>query len=156
MCTCVPTWSTCQRTCMPAWFTCQRACIPTSQRRANVPCLRANGPWMCQRAYSVPMFYSTCQRAKWRANFLTWRANVPKRMPTFQAFLLRNARGNFCTLLLYKKFSIILDIIVIHIVCICNVHKHCIILHFYTSCHIKEKYVNLFFFIIFFSFLLFS
>ena len=80
------------------------------------------------------------------------RANVPKRMPTFQAFLLRNAKGNFSTLLLYKKFYIILDIIVVHIICICNVHKHCIILHFYTSCDIKEKYVNLFFFIIFFLF----
>ena len=23
--------------------------------------------------------------------------------------------------------------------CICIVHKNCIVLHFYTSCHIKEK-----------------
>ena len=51
---------------------------------------------------------------------------------------------------------IILDIIVIHIVFRCIVHKDCIILNFYISCHIKEKWVEFFFFIIFFFFALFS
>ena len=61
----------------------------------------------------------TCQR---RANFSFWRANEPKGVLNFQTFLLRNAKGNFYTLLLYKKFYIILDNIVIHI-CIYIVHK---------------------------------
>ena len=43
-------------------------------------------------------------------------------------------------LFLYKKFYIILDIIVISIICICIVHKKCIILHFYTSCDIILYY----------------
>ena len=79
--------------------------------------------------------------AKRRANFSTRRANVPNGVPIFRTFLLRNALGNFYTLLLYQKLYIMLDIIVIHIICI---HKNCIILHFYTSCHIKEKYVECF------------
>ena len=47
---------------------------------------------------------------------------------------------------------IILDIIVIRIYIIYIVHKNCIILHFYTSCHIKEKCVEFFIFVIFFFF----
>ena len=46
-------------------------------------------------------------------------------------------------LFLYKKFYIILDIIVISIICICIVHKKCIILHFYTSCDIILYYTIL-------------
>ena len=46
---------------------------------------------------------------------------------------------NFYTFLLYKKFYILLDIIVIHIVCICIVNKNCMILHLSTLCHIKKK-----------------
>ena len=79
---------------------------------------------------------------------------MPKGMPIFQAFLLQNARWNFYTLLLYRKFYILLDIIVIHIICICVVNKSCIILYFHTSCHIKEKCVELFlfyYFILFYS-----
>ena len=127
----------------------------------------------CQRAKRVPIshFYvSTCQRAKSTpiiqlgvptcqrcANFSTWRANVPngvqffisayqRAVPVFRTFLFRNAKGNFYTLLLYKKFYIILDIIVIHIICICIVHKNCIMLHFYNLCHIKERYTEFLFF----------
>ena len=80
-----------------------------------------------QRAKRVPTSYfyvSTCERANKRAirraNFSAWRSNVPifhfdvpKGVPIFQTFLLPNAKGNFCALLLYKKFYIILDIIVI-------------------------------------------
>ena len=77
-----------------------------------------------------------CQCAIRRANVLTWRANVPKRVSIFQTFLLQYAKGNFYSLLLYKKLYILLDIIVIRTICISIVHKSCIILHFYTSCHI--------------------
>ena len=65
------------------------------------------------------------------------RANVPKGVPNFQTFLLRNAKKNFYTLL-HKKI-LILDIIVIHMICMFIEHTNCIILHFYTSCHIKEN-----------------
>ena len=129
--TCMPTWSTYQRACVPAWFTCQRACVPT--------CLRANVPKACQ------LLIFTCQRA-----------NVPYGVPIFQAFLSRNALWNFYTLLLYRKFYILLDVIVIHIICICVVNKNCIILHFHTSCHIKEKCEEFFLFNYCFLFLLFS
>ena len=116
---CVPTWSTCQRTCVPAWFTCQRAKSVSNSYFYLSTCHKAG---QC--------FNLACQRAKRCATFSTWRANVPKSVPVFQTFLLRNAKGNFYTLLLYKKFYIILDIILIHIMCVCIVHINCIILYF--------------------------
>ena len=75
----------------------------------RVPCVPA---WStCQRVklvatshFHVPMYQKTCQRAEG--------------VSMFQSVLLQNAKGNFCTLLLYKKFSIILDIVVIHMICI--------------------------------------
>ena len=73
-------------------------------------------------------------------------------MQIFQTFLLRNGKGNPYTLLLYKKLYIILDIIVIHIICICIIDKNCIILHFYTSYHIKENVWGTFHFSFFFLF----
>ena len=132
-------------------------CLPASV--IYVPtCLRANVSKACQRAKSVqnshfyvPMFQETCQRAIRRANVSTSRDNLSKDVPIFETFLLRNAKGNFYTLILYKKFYIILDIIVIHIICI--VHKNCMIHHLYTSCHIKEKCLEL---LLFETFLLFS
>ena len=61
----------------------------------------------------------------------------------FQTFHLRNTKRNFYALLLYKKFYITLDIIVMHIkyiyIYIYIDRKSCIILRSYTSCHIKEK-----------------
>ena len=117
--------------------------VPACQRG-----LRANVQKTCQ------LLIFTCQRAKWCANFSTRRANVPKGIPIFQAFLLGNAKWNFYTLLLHRKFYILLDIVVIHIICICVVNKNCIILHFHTSCHIKEKCQEFFLFIIFFFFAL--
>ena len=92
------------------------ACVPawsTCQRAKLVPTSH----------FHVPMYQKTCQRAEG--------------VSMFQSVLLQNAKGNFCTLLLYKKFCIILDIVVIHIICICIVHKNCVILHLYTSCRIK-------------------
>ena len=32
-------------------------------------------------------------------------------------------------------------------ICICILHKNCIIYHFYTSCHIKEKCAEFLFFL---------
>ena len=61
-------------------------------------CLRANVPKACQ------LLIFTCQRANKRAirhaNVSVWRVNVPKDVTIFQIFLLRNATGNFYTLLL--------------------------------------------------------
>ena len=85
------------------------------------------------------VYVLTIQRVKWRANVL-------KGMPNFQTFFLENAKENFYTLLLHKKFYIILDIIVVQLICICFIHKNCIILHFYNSCHIKEKFAGFFVF----------
>ena len=118
--------------------------IPTCQTRASFSFLRANEP---MRAKGVPIIQfgvPTCQRC---ANVSTWPFNVPNSVPIFQTFLLQNAERNFYTLLLYKKFYIILDMI-----CICIVHKNCIILHFYTSCDIKEKCAEFLFLDIFLFF----
>ena len=114
-------------------FTWQRA-----NKHTNVPINMPTCHTACQ------YFRLVCQRAKRHANFSNWFVNLP-------TFLLRNDKGNFYTLL-YKKFYIILDVIVIHIVCICIVHKNYIMLHLYTSCHIKEQYVELFLFYHFFPF----
>ena len=126
--------------CVPAWSTCPRANvsinIPTCQRYANYSTWLADVPTACQ------FLNLACQRAKWRANYSFWCANVLK--------VVLNFKGNFYTLLLYKKFYIILDIIVIHMIWICIVHKNCIIFHFYTSCHIKEKCAE---FLIFWNFI---
>ena len=67
----------------------------------------------------VPM----CQRSKQRAIFPFWRANVSKSVPNVQRVLLRYSEGSFYTLLLYKNIYIIVDIIVIHLICICIIHK---------------------------------
>ena len=118
---CVPAWFTCQRACLPAWLMCQRACVPTCQKRANFLFLRVNVPKnvpTCHKTYQC--FNLVCQRAKRRTNISTWRANVPESVPIFQTFILRNAKGNFYTLLLYKKFYIILDIILTRIMCVCR------------------------------------
>ena len=103
-------------TCVPAYSTCQHTkCMPTSQ-----------------------FYMPTCQCAN-------KRANVPKGMLIFQTFSLQNAKGNLYTLLLYKKFYIILDIIVIHMICVFIIHKN-YILHIYISSHVKEKWAEVLFF----------
>ena len=130
--------------CLPAWSTYPRANVsinvPTCQRCANYSTWRAYVPIACQ------FLNLACQRAKWHVSFSFWCANVSKGVFNFQTFLLRNARGNFYTLLLYKKFYTILDIIVIHMICIYIVHKNRMVLHFYTLCHIKEKCAEFLFF----------
>ena len=133
MSACVPRWSTCQRACVPAWLTYQRASVAKFQKRAKFS-------------------FFTCHCVIRRAIVLSRCANVPNGVLTFQTFLSRIAKENFYTILLHKEFYISLDIIVIHIICICIINKNCLILYFYTSCHIKEKFVEFFLF----SFSLFS
>ena len=139
MCVCVLTWSTYQPVCGPAWFTCQCACVPTCQERRIVSFLRANG------IYDVPIFQLGVPI--WHTACLIYQLGVPmcQKHANFPIFLLQNAKGNFNTLFLHKKFYIILDIIG-------YIYKNCIILHFYTSCHIKEKCVELFLFYYLFFF----
>ena len=75
-------------------FTCQRA----SERANvpyNVPVFQLNVP-KCQKAYQC--FNLACQRAKRRVSVSTWGANVPKGVPIFQTFFLRNAKGNLYSL----------------------------------------------------------
>ena len=89
---------------------------------------------------------------------------VPKGVPTSQTLLLRNAKGNFHTLLLYKKFYIILNIIVIsyvyhsYIIVISYVYVSYvkIVLYFTSVLHvILKKSVWNFSFLLFFPYLLF-
>ena len=68
----------------------------------------------CQRAEAMTIIQLGLPVYQRCANVSTWGAQVPKGVPIFQTFLLRNAKGNFYTLLLYKIFYILLDIIVIH------------------------------------------
>ena len=63
--------------------------------------------------YGVSMFYLAYQRAKRCAIFSSWRVNVPKSVPMFQTFLLRNGKGNLYALLLYKKFYFVYNKIII-------------------------------------------
>ena len=109
----------CQRGLCANVLACQRG-LP-----ANVPACQLL-IFTCQLSYGVPLFHLG--------------------VPLFQTFLLRNAKENFYTLLLHKKCYILLDIIVMHIICVCILIKNCIILYFFTSCHIKEKHVEFFFF----------
>ena len=133
----------CQRGSHANLLACQRGL------RANVPECRCVKNVLTSHFY-VPTCHKTCQffnlacqRAKRRANFSTGRVIMPKSLPIAQTFLLRNVKWNFYTLLLYEKFYFILDIIITQIMCICIVHKNCIILHLYTSwCHLKEKCVE--------------
>ena len=120
---------------------------PPNRPHANTRTPRANAPIMLQRA--IRRANGSTQRDKRGANFSTWRANVPKGESSFWKFLLQNAKGNFCTLLLYKKFYIIVEIIAIHM-CICVLHKNYIKLHFYASCFVQEKCVEFFFLLLIF------
>ena len=99
--------------------------------------LRANLPKACQ------LLIFTCQRTKRCVNVSTCCTNVPKSMPIFQTFLLQNTKGNFYSLLLYNKFYIILDIILVNIVRICIVHKNCVALYYYTLWNFFVLYIEM-------------
>ena len=108
----------------------------------------------CQIAKSMPVshFYlSTCQCAMGVLIFKLSMPTCKKACNTFKHSYYKMVRKNSINNLLYRKFHLILNIIVMHMVCICIVHKNCIILHFYTSCYIIEKSVE-FIFLWFFSF----
>ena len=137
--TCFPymsAWFTCQLACVLEWFMCQCACMPTFH-------------------FYVSTCQWTCQCAKRHASVSTGRTNLPKGVTIFQTFLLRNAERNFYALLLYKKFLIILDTIVMQIICICAVHKNCIMLT--SILPVVSKSVEFFhFFYFIFLFFMFS
>ena len=133
---CFGTWSPCQRACVSAGFTCQRACVLTCQKACQI---------------LVPINVSTCHM---RANDSTWTPNISNGVSIFWTFLLRIDKQNFYNLLLYKKFYMIRDVIVIYIICIGVAHRNCVILHFYTSCHVVWNNVSGIFFL--YYFLLFS
>ena len=91
--------------------------------------------------FFVPACQSCASFSTWRADlpigvpiFHFWRANVPTGMQIFQTFLLQNAKGNFYTLLWYEKFYIILDIIIIHVICVSIVHKNYTSFLYFMSC----------------------
>ena len=134
----------CQRGLCANVLSCQCTNVLTCRKHANFLFLHASVPINVPTSHKVKVrqcFNLACQCARQHVDFATWLANVPKGVPVFLKLFLRNAKGNFYTLLLYEKLYIILDIIVIQI-CICIVHENCIILHSYTSCHIKGKCVE--------------
>ena len=112
-----------QRALQTIMLVCQcglRTNVLSYQRAKRVPTLH----------FYLPTCHQTCQPA-------IRCTNVPKILPIFQAFFLRNAKGNFYTLSLYKKFYIILDIVVI--ICICIAHKNCLIIN--INCIILHVYI---------------
>ena len=113
--------------------------VATCHRRANFSFLRASVTKNVLRPYGALMFQLGAQ--------LCWKPCH------FSNFSLTKCEGKFVYfIILYKKFYILLDSIIIHIICIYIVHKNCMILHFYTSFYIKQKFVEFFFSIIFFVF----
>ena len=62
--------------------------VPTCHGCASHSTWHANVPTACQ---FLNLAY---QRAKLRANFLFWRAKVPKGVLNFQTFLVRNASSH--------------------------------------------------------------
>ena len=105
---------------------CLRANVLTCRKHANFLFLHASVPIYVPTSHKVKVrqcFNLTCQYARQHVDFATWLANMPKGVPVFLKFFLRNAKGNSCTLLLYEKLYIILDITIIQI-CICIVHKN--------------------------------
>ena len=129
--------SSAMRACLTTWFTCQRACVLMFHKRANFSFLRVNVPI---NGTTFKLGVSTCQKA----------------CQFFKHSSYEILREISIKILLYKKFHIIPDIIVIYIIYIYIyiyiVHKNCITLYFYTSYHIKEKCMKFFFFLFLFFF----
>ena len=133
------------RACVPTMSMCQHACVvyvPTCQRGLCANMLACQRGWRANVLKACQLFIFSCQRVIRRAIVPTCQMGCQ----FFQTFLLESAKENFYTLLLQKKFCILLDILVIYIVCICIINRNCIILCFYTSCYIKEKCVEFFLF----------
>ena len=114
--------------------------------RAKVPNACQLLIFMCQRI-TVPMHKATCQ---WCVGFSTWHPNVPNDVPIFHFGMptwqkvcqFFKYSSNFYTLLLYKKFYIILDIIYdMYDIWYVYALYIKVLLYFISIllCHIKEK-----------------
>ena len=147
---CVPTFLCANMVYVPRCLRASMVYVPTCQRCAHFSFFRANVSINVPTCHmACHCFNLWCQRAKWCTNFSTRPANVPKGVSIFQTFLWRNAKGNFYTLLLYKKFYILLDIIVIQI-CICIISKNCINNLFLYFISYRRKVCGVFLFRYFF------
>ena len=131
-----------------------------------MPCLPACQPGLFANVVYAPtcLLASVVYVPAWkkRVNFLFLHSNVSYRLPFFFFFILACQRVNngakffkhFCHQVLrkisilyyYIKNSTFYSISVIHIICICIVNKNCIIIYLYTTCRIKEKCLEFFFF----------
>ena len=122
-----------KRVCQIVCHTCCRASViygPTFLRGSMIyvtMCLRAKVLKVCQ------LHIFTYQRTKPQVNVLTWRANVLNSVPIFFTFLLRNAKWKCYTLLLYRIFYILLDIVAIGIICIYVINKKYILFDFFLG-----------------------
>ena len=115
--------------------------------------LRANVS-ACQRTKSVPTSHFFCQRTIRCSNASIWCSNVLNGMPTFQLGVPTCQRG--CKFFKHSSYQMLREIDVLYFYVknypLCLILylyipcANCIILHFYTSCHIKEKCVELLFF----------
>ena len=114
------------------------ACLPTHQKSANFSFLCANEPIKVPTCHTpCQCFKLACQRVKKCINF----SNTP----------LTKCWRKFLYLIIKKKFNYTwYYIYTYHIHIWCIVHKNCIWLYFYTSCHIKQKCVWSFSFLLFF------
>ena len=111
--------------------------MPTCQKRTNLSFLRANVPLNVPRS----------------ASFSTWCTNVPDNVLIYQLGVPSyHKAGHYFK---HSSYGILKEISILNYytknstlylisLCICIVHKNCIILHFYASCHIKGKCVEFF------------
>ena len=123
---CVPAWFTCQRACVPAWFTCQLAYVSTCQKCAKFSILRANVPNNVQGVAMFQLGMPTCQTA---CRFFNLACQSAKECQFFKHSSYEMLR-EISILYYYIKFYIVLDITLIHIMCVCIVHINCITLYF--------------------------
>ena len=124
---CVPTWSMCQRGLRANVLACQRGL------RTNVAKACQLLIFTFQRVIPLAIFFIlACQRANKGAKF-------------FKHFCYQVLR-KISILYYYIKNSTFYSISFIHIICICIVNKNCIIIYLYTTCRIKEKCLEFFFF----------
>ena len=115
--------------------------------------LRGNVLQACQLLIFTCQCVEKCANGPYGALMFQLGAQLCWKPCHFSNFSLTKCEGKFVYfIILYKKFYILLDSIIIHIICIYIVHKNCMILHFYTSFYIKQKFVEFFFSIIFFVF----
>ena len=115
------------RACVPMYLRVSVVYVPTCQERVNFSFLPAN---VLSSLLIFQIGVPTCQKA---CQFFKHSSDE----------ILREISILYCYI---EKFYIIPDTIVIH--------KNYLVLHFYTSCYIKEKCVEFFFFIFFLFFAL--